>query len=115
MVKKSKIRPARRSNQFMVRLPDGIRKQLADMAARHGNSMDAEVVTALVHYVMGDGEPLKDEIRTAIEELRQEIKELRKALGRGILEEKVDAIMRHARAFEEAVDPGRQKLRNTPE
>ena len=67
------------------------------MAARLGKSMNAEVVTALEHHITRDGEPSKDEIRTALDELRQEIKELRKALGRGILDEKVDAIMRRAR------------------
>ena len=92
-----------------------MRKQLAEMAARLGKSMNAEVVTALEHHITRDGEPSKDEIRTALDELRQEIKELRKALGRGILDEKVDAIMRRARAFEHVVDPERQKQKSPPD
>jgi plasmid stability protein len=43
-------RAGRDSDQFMVRLPDGMRKQLARAAERNGRSMNAEIVTALTMY-----------------------------------------------------------------
>jgi predicted transcriptional regulator len=38
------------SEQFQLRLPDGMRKQLARVAERNGRSMNAEIVTALANY-----------------------------------------------------------------
>jgi hypothetical protein len=46
----------RESDKIIVRLPAGMRKHLAEMAARRGKSMNAEVVTALAIYII-DGEP----------------------------------------------------------
>jgi|RhiMethySRZTD1v2_1073278.scaffolds.fasta_scaffold1144613_2 plasmid stability protein len=43
-------RPGRGADQFMVRLPDGMRATLAELAARHGRSMNAEIVDALSQY-----------------------------------------------------------------
>ena len=40
----------RGSEQFQLRLPDGMRKQLEEVAERNGRSMNAEVVTALAMY-----------------------------------------------------------------
>ena len=54
MAKKAKSEPvkaARGSDQFMIRLPGKMRQHLAELADRHGRSMNAEVVTALaVHF-----------------------------------------------------------------
>jgi plasmid stability protein len=46
----SKTRPGRGSDQFIVRLPPGMRDTLADLAAEHGRSMNAEVVDALAKH-----------------------------------------------------------------
>jgi Arc-like DNA binding domain len=51
MAKKTTVKRAGRdSDQFMVRLPDGMRKHLARVAERNGRSMNAEIVTALAMY-----------------------------------------------------------------
>jgi plasmid stability protein len=51
MAKKTTVKRAGRgSDQFMVRLPDGMRKALAELAARNGRSMNAEIVHALAMY-----------------------------------------------------------------
>ena len=63
MAKKStKVRSAPKSaDQFIVRLPPGMRDTFAKLAAEHGRSMNAEVVYALARYI---------EFRTAKEEDR---------------------------------------------
>jgi predicted transcriptional regulator len=38
------------SEQFQLRLPDGMRKQLAEVAEREGRSMNVVIVTALQMY-----------------------------------------------------------------
>jgi hypothetical protein len=43
----SKTRPGRGADQFIVRLPPGMRDTLAKWAAVHGRSMNAEIVSAL--------------------------------------------------------------------
>jgi plasmid stability protein len=84
MAKKSKTRPGRGSDQFIVRLPAGMRAHIADMAARHGKSMNAEVVTALVNHILRDGEPDQNTVKNALVEMKQEIKRLREdILGAG--------------------------------
>jgi predicted HicB family RNase H-like nuclease len=52
MAKKAKKRPAskrvsRGSEQFMLRLPDGMRQRIADFAEAFGRSMNAEIVLRL--------------------------------------------------------------------
>jgi hypothetical protein len=71
----------RESDKIIVRLPKGMRAQIADMAARHGKSMNAEVVTALVIHIMRDGEPDERTVKSALAELKQEIQYLRDTLG----------------------------------
>lgn len=44
------------------------------MAARHGKSMNAEVVTALVMHINFDGEPDHSTIKSELAELNKEIK-----------------------------------------
>ena len=39
--------PSRSKEQFMVRLPDGMRDQIASAAEANGRSMNAEIVTRL--------------------------------------------------------------------
>jgi plasmid stability protein len=74
----------RESDKVIVRLPEGMRAQIADMAARHGKSMNAEVVTALVNHILRDGEPDQNTVRNALVEMKQEIKCLREdILGAG--------------------------------
>ena len=51
MVKKAiSKKTGRGSEQFQLRLPDGMRKQLAEVAEREGRTMNAVIVVALVRY-----------------------------------------------------------------
>jgi len=101
MAKKKIVkRPGRDSDQFIVRFPDGMRSALAELAARNGRSMNAEVVLALADHFANEGRsqgnegryPLRGpgrdltknelilrEMQKAIERLTDEIAELRKS------------------------------------
>jgi plasmid stability protein len=70
----------RESDKIIVRLPTGMRAHLADMAARHGKSMNAEVVTALAAYIAHDGEPDQRTIKDSLGYLSREIMRLREQL-----------------------------------
>lgn len=71
----------RESDKIIVRLPAGMRAHLADMAARRGKSMNAEVVTALAVYIAHDGDVDETTIKSSLAELKLEIKYLRDTLG----------------------------------
>lgn len=76
MAKKTTVKRAGRdSDQFMVRLPDGMRKQLAEVAERNGRSMNAEVVAALVVYFENQGAASKESqiVATALKDLRDRL------------------------------------------
>jgi hypothetical protein len=67
MARKAKKPPqsrttSRESEQFLLRLPDGMREHLAETAQRHGRSMNAEIVTALAMYFAEStlGKPVKE-------------------------------------------------------
>ena len=51
MAKKSKTRPGRGADQFIVRMPPGMRDGFAKRAAEHGRSMNAELVHSLENYL----------------------------------------------------------------
>jgi hypothetical protein len=46
---RSTTRVGRGSDGFMLRLPDGMRDFIAEMAEKNGRSMNAEIVNALAH------------------------------------------------------------------
>lgn len=46
----------RGADQFMLRMPDGMRQQLKDLAVKSRRSMNAEVVIALDHWLKGEAE-----------------------------------------------------------
>jgi len=71
----------RESDKIIVRLPAGMRAQLADTAARHGKSMTAEVVTALAAYIAQDGEPDQRTIKNSFDHVKRELALLREQIG----------------------------------
>jgi hypothetical protein len=71
----------RESDKIIVRLPAGMRALLAELAARRGKSMNAEVVTALAVYIAHGGEVDETTIKSSLAELKLEIKHLRDTLG----------------------------------
>jgi predicted transcriptional regulator len=62
-------RAGRDSDQFIVRLPDGMRKQVAKVAERDGRSMNAVIVTALAVYLENEKQDQFLGVETAIREL----------------------------------------------
>jgi plasmid stability protein len=83
--KRSDTSTNRESDKIIVRLPQGMRQHLADVAARSGRSMSAEVVIALAVHFANEGAPLDDRVNNelhrmerAIDRLTQEIAGLRK-------------------------------------
>jgi len=73
MAKTTVKRAGRDSDQFMVRLPDGMRKALTELAARNGRSMNAEIVHALaIYFANQDASPKESQlsgVETAIKDL----------------------------------------------
>ncbi len=74
----------RGSDQFVVRLPPGMRDKIAEVAERNGRSMNAEIVSILESSLKFESEygPLDQvigEIWGAIEGLQREVE----AMGRG--------------------------------
>jgi plasmid stability protein len=64
----------RDSDKIIVRLPEGMRKHLAVVAARHGKSMNAEVVSALAWYFaeLSIRDPIEPQERVSLfEQLKQ--------------------------------------------
>lgn len=86
--KRTDTPPNRESDKIIARLPDGMRKHLADVAEREGRSMNAVVVTALALYFAQESVSAQDRIesdllgvQSALEALTQEVAALRKDKG----------------------------------
>jgi predicted DNA-binding protein len=47
-------RPGRGADQFIVRMPDGMRDRIAALARVNGRSMNAEIVAALERYIQDE-------------------------------------------------------------
>ena len=59
MVKKPKIYPSRKLDQFVIRMPEGMREKLAGAAARNKRSMNAEIVSNLQEWIdRTSGDPM---------------------------------------------------------
>jgi plasmid stability protein len=84
----------RESDKIIVRLPKGMRAYLAEMAARRGRSMNAEVVTALAAYFAHDGEVDTSTIKSALVDVNQELKAIRDSLDRAISQRVEEALHR---------------------
>jgi hypothetical protein len=69
-------RTGRGSEQFQLRLPDGMREHLAAVAEREGRSMNAVIVTALAIYFAQEGTPLDDRVKNELRDMRKAIKKL---------------------------------------
>jgi Arc-like DNA binding domain len=84
-VKKRTDTPVNReSDKIIARLPDGMRKHLAEVAEREGRSMNAVVVTALALYFAQESvsaqERIEDDlqgVQIALEKLTKEVAGLR--------------------------------------
>jgi plasmid stability protein len=80
MAKKAiSIKTGRGSDQFMVRLPEGMRDFIAQLAAMHGRSMNGEIVAALAMYCAESGSPepyRASDAKREISNLRGEVRKL---------------------------------------
>jgi plasmid stability protein len=63
----------RESDKIIVRLPEGMRHALAELAARNGRSSNAEVVAALVTYLEREKQDQLLGVETAIRELADQL------------------------------------------
>ena len=63
----------RESDKIIVRLPEGMRHALAELAARNGRSMNAEVVAALAIYFANETKDQLSGVETAIRELTDQL------------------------------------------
>ncbi len=50
----------------MVRFPDGMRAALAELAARNGRSMNAEIIHALAIYFAGEGMTTDERLKSLV-------------------------------------------------
>jgi hypothetical protein len=64
----------RGSDKFILRLPEGMRAKIQALAAQKGRSMNTEIVAALEKFLEED-----ELVWDAIEELRTEIEDLKRA------------------------------------
>jgi predicted DNA-binding protein len=69
------------SEQFLFRLPDGMRKQLAEVAEHEGRTMSSVIVVALAMYFESQRPPAAD-IKTELKELRDRLGNLEQKLGK---------------------------------
>ena len=67
MAKKAKRPVGRGSDQFVIRFPEGMRDRIANLAAAHGRSMNAELIDRL-EKSMVDSDNLKN-LETEVAEL----------------------------------------------
>jgi plasmid stability protein len=59
-------RTGRDSDQFIVRFPEGMREALADLAARNGRSMNAEIIHALALHFAGEGMTTDERLKSLL-------------------------------------------------
>jgi hypothetical protein len=71
-----KATTSRESDKFILRLPDGMREHLAEVAENQGRPMNAVVISALTEYLSGAKTPLESqlaEIKTALLALTEKV------------------------------------------
>ena len=77
--------PSRKLDQFIIRLPDGMRDRIKLFAEINGRSMNAEIVAALSDYY-ADMRVIEDQARRLVRTMAElEIE------GRGYLDDSTDA------------------------
>jgi len=70
---KLKKSPGRGSDQFVLRLPDGMRDRIASLAAENGRSMNAEIISRLEQTFENDETVL--ELWRKVEKLEEMVKD----------------------------------------
>jgi hypothetical protein len=102
------------SDKFVLRLPDGMRDAIAEMAERSGRSMNAEIVNALAAYIAQGDEPDRTTIkglRGTLDDVQRELKRFTDAIS-PTNRARVQAFFDAARASEEAAE-GQSKKKPT--
>jgi hypothetical protein len=69
-------RTDRGSEQFQLRLPGGMRKQVARAAERSGRSMNAEIVNALALYFEPPGSAIEAAMKSLEDKIENQHREL---------------------------------------
>jgi hypothetical protein len=63
---KQAIYSSRTADKFVVRLPDGMRERIADVARNHHRSMNSEIIARLEHSLFQEG-TLGDELNLRLD------------------------------------------------
>jgi plasmid stability protein len=88
-------RPGRGADQFIIRMPPGMRDAFAKRAAEHGRSMNAELVAALTAYLANDdGEVDTTTIKNSLSELKKEVQFVKKTLSSGYFERHMQSLLK---------------------
>ena len=77
---------ARPDDKFMLRLPNGMRDQIADLAKANGRSMNSEIIARLMASLDDDRDELIAELTKALGEenrdMRRRVEALEAAVGK---------------------------------
>lgn len=63
---KQALYSSRTADKFVVRLPDGMRERIADVARNHHRSMNSEIIARLEQSMLQEG-ALGDELNTRVD------------------------------------------------
>jgi Arc-like DNA binding domain len=75
--KTAKRQSGKDTDQFIVRMPPGMRDTFAKLAEERGRSMNSEVVTALAAYIAQDGESDQRTIKDALADIKESLDSMR--------------------------------------
>ena len=93
MAKKAAKGRSKDTDQFIVRMPPGMRDTFAKLAEEHGRSMNAEVVTALANYIaLHDGEP-----EYTLADIKRSLDAIREQFVATLRAADPDAVLKHAK------------------
>jgi hypothetical protein len=107
MAKKAISKKAGRgSDQFQLRLPDGMRNLIAELAERHGRSMNAEIVAALAIYC---GQSTTEEPGRPERDVSAEISILKRDIMSDVQSQISKAFEEMETRLDRAIDRGKEK------
>lgn len=89
-------RVGRGADQFVVRLPDGMRERIAEQAKANNRSMNAEIVARL-EWTFGETERFSEMGMTAISQRLEATAQLMELLMQGLYADRVDALVEEKR------------------
>lgn len=72
----NRLSPSQAADKFIVRLPDGMRQRIAEVAKRSRRSMNSEIVCRLEHSLNTVADPIAaEQIKNMVSSLRTDIQQ----------------------------------------